>query len=75
MIDNGKFPWHTSAVASKRSRQVMVRLKEHEYRAWNRAAKQADLTLSEWIRQLVTASPTMSVADDPAPTSQQKSTP
>jgi hypothetical protein len=64
-------------VASKRSRQVQIRLKEHEYRAWNRAAKQADLTLSEWLRQIgnavVSPAPAAPASNDQETADRQKS--
>ena len=39
-------------MTTRRSTDLHIRLKPAESRAWQAAAKRADMTLSEWVRQL-----------------------
>jgi hypothetical protein len=42
---------HLRAMASLRSEMVKLRLRKKEVALWRAAAKRADKTLSEWIRE------------------------
>jgi len=42
---------YTSFVASIREDRIEIRAKRRESRSWRAAAKRADVTLSEWIRE------------------------